>query len=151
MRDKIVEHGIWFFDSKPMVIRPWAGDFDILKGVKSIPIWVKLPRLPLRYWSEKSLNGICNLLGTPLLTDRVTKDRTILSYVRVLIEIKIGLDLIENIQFMNKYDQVVDQAVEYEWLPVKCINYHLMGHVENDCKSKKNVVWQAKSLDKQPP
>lgn len=62
---------------------------------------------------------------------------------------EIGSKLIHIIQFVNEYEQVLDQPVEYEWLPVKCKLCHIMGHLECDCKSKKNSVWQVKNLDKQ--
>lgn len=68
-RDCIVAHGVWFFDRKPLVVRPWTGA-EVLSGIKSVPVWVKLPRLPVKYWGEKTLSAICSLLGDPLMTDK---------------------------------------------------------------------------------
>lgn len=102
-RDRVVELGMWFFDRKPLVVRPWTRDLDALKGVKYVPVWVKLPRLPVKYWNENSLSAIRSLLGTPLLTDKITKDRQWLNFVRILIEMEIGTELTMKIQFVNEY------------------------------------------------
>lgn len=48
-RDAIVDHGIWFFNKKPLIIRAWTGDNDALAGVNTVHVWVKFPRLSGRY------------------------------------------------------------------------------------------------------
>lgn len=126
-RDGIVDHGIWFFEWKPLVVRPWVGDFDVFNGIKSVPVWVRLAQLSVKYWNEGSLSLICSLLGTPLMIDKITKNRTWLNFARVLIKVEIGDKLVEEIQFVNEYGQVVDQVVEYEWLPVKCQSCKCLG------------------------
>lgn len=145
-RDKVVEHGIWFFDRKPLVVHPWSGDMDALKGIKIVPVWVKFPSLPMRYWNERSLSAIWSLIGMPIMTDKFTKERSFLNIARVLIEMEIDIDLIQEVQFINGYGQVATQTLDYDWKPVLCKNCHNMGHLEAECKHKTKKVWQVKTM-----
>lgn len=56
-RDLVLnEH--YFFDRKPLIMKPWSPDIDFVKeDIKTLPIWVQL-RLPLKYWGEHSLHKI---------------------------------------------------------------------------------------------
>ena len=39
-----------FFDSKPLIMKPWNPDIDVIKeDVKTVPMWIKLPGLDLKY------------------------------------------------------------------------------------------------------
>lgn len=83
------------------------------------------------------------------MMDKITKDRSWLSFARILMEIEIGESLIEEIHFINEFGQVVDQAVEYDWLPVKCSVCHCFGHSDASCR-KKVQVWKKKEAPPQP-
>lgn len=48
-RDAVVNHGIWFFNRKPLIVRSWTGDVDMLSCITMVPIWVKFPNLHVRY------------------------------------------------------------------------------------------------------
>lgn len=58
-------------------------------------------------------------------------------------------DAITEIQFVNEYDQLVDQKVDYDWLPVKCGCCRGFGHGEEDCR-KKQVNWEPKPIGLDP-
>ena len=52
------------------------GSFDWgEKGLKSVPIWIKLPNLKLHLWSVQVLSKIASVMGTPLFTDKITASR----------------------------------------------------------------------------
>lgn len=116
-----------------------------MTGVTSAPVWVRFSNLPVRYWNIKSLSAISSLVGVPLMTDRITKERTWLNFSRVLIEVELRKEALVEVQFVNEYGQLVDQVVEYDWLPVKCSCCSNFGHMEADCR-KKEEVWQAKTI-----
>ncbi|CAK8543902.1 unnamed protein product [Lathyrus sativus] len=43
----------------PMIIFDWRPDFNVKADLlRTLPIWVKLPQLPLHLWGAKSLNKI---------------------------------------------------------------------------------------------
>lgn len=49
-RDKIDEKGPWFMGTAGLFMRPWISNFDPEKEDPSaIPVWVKLPILPMEY------------------------------------------------------------------------------------------------------
>ncbi|XP_058741780.1 uncharacterized protein LOC131614173 [Vicia villosa] len=51
----------------PMILKEWRIDFNLKRDLmRTIPIWVKLPQLPLHLWGVKSLNKIGSAIGTPL-------------------------------------------------------------------------------------
>lgn len=44
---------IIFFDSKPLILKPWTVHMDMEKEeVKFVPMWIQL-RLNFKYWGEK--------------------------------------------------------------------------------------------------
>ncbi|GAA0165650.1 hypothetical protein LIER_40029 [Lithospermum erythrorhizon] len=46
----------------------------------SVPTWVLFPDVLLSVWSESGLSKIASKVGIPMYTDKVTKDRTKMSY-----------------------------------------------------------------------
>ncbi|KAM6563883.1 hypothetical protein CsatB_023881 [Cannabis sativa] len=49
------------------------------------------------------------------------------------------------VQFLNEHDRLVDQNVEYEWLPIKCKNCGGYGHGMADCRNEEKVEWVKKA------
>lgn len=77
--------GYYFFDKKPLVIKPWSVEVDFTKeDVKTIPIWVQL-RLLLKYWGEQSLHKIATRLGDPIRRVEDTRNRDKLQFASILI------------------------------------------------------------------
>uniref|UniRef100_A0A803QSK1 DUF4283 domain-containing protein n=1 Tax=Cannabis sativa TaxID=3483 RepID=A0A803QSK1_CANSA len=60
------------------------------EDIRTVPIWIQLEDLELKYWGQKSLFKIVGQLGSPFMVDEVTKGRDKLSYPQVLIEEKEG-------------------------------------------------------------
>ncbi|XP_062103629.1 uncharacterized protein LOC133814720 [Humulus lupulus] len=89
-RDLVLENGVLHFDRKPVIVRPWTTELDHMRLVKSVPVWVRLPGLGLQYWGTKCLSALVSTLGKPILVDKVTKDRSMMQFARVLVEIDIA-------------------------------------------------------------
>uniref|UniRef100_A0A803PPY1 Reverse transcriptase zinc-binding domain-containing protein n=1 Tax=Cannabis sativa TaxID=3483 RepID=A0A803PPY1_CANSA len=70
------------------------------------------------------------------MVDKHTKDRTRVQFARVLVE----MDIFDNSDcicwFVNEYGQLVEQEIEYEWLPVKCNHCKGYGHIMADWRKK---------------
>nr|XP_009803445.1 PREDICTED: uncharacterized protein LOC104248817 [Nicotiana sylvestris] len=60
-RNMVMYSGPHMLNNKPVVVKQWTADFDFdEEDLKTIPIWVKLPNLPLSYWSASALSKIGN-------------------------------------------------------------------------------------------
>ncbi|XP_058776119.1 uncharacterized protein LOC131650425 [Vicia villosa] len=65
-RDKVLMKGPYTFQNKPVILLEWRHDFTMAKDMlRSIPIWIKLPGLPLPMWGAQSLGKIGSVVGIP--------------------------------------------------------------------------------------
>ncbi|XP_062086245.1 uncharacterized protein LOC133792360 [Humulus lupulus] len=144
-RDLVLEAGVLHFDRKPVIVKPWSTDLDTLKAVKSVPIWIRLPGLGLQYWGTKCLSALMSTIGVPILVDKVTKDRSMMQFARVLVEIELSEDLPKSVQFLNEKGQLVEQFLEFEWLPTQCRGCKVYGHTESMCNKKPAEIWRPKT------
>uniref|UniRef100_A0A803PQB7 DUF4283 domain-containing protein n=1 Tax=Cannabis sativa TaxID=3483 RepID=A0A803PQB7_CANSA len=133
-RDEVLENAMIQFDRKPVIVRPWSADLNMIRMVKSVPLWIRLPNLGLQYWGKKTLSVLVSSVGNPILIDKYTKDRTRVQFARVLVEMEITDKPERTFWFVNEYGQLVEQEIEYEWLPVKCKHYGGFGHIMAECK-----------------
>lgn len=90
-KDLVQMRGPYTIHAVPMILRDWSADFDFKRDMlRTLPIWVKLPNLPLHLWGAKSLGKIGSALGTPLCTDECTANKLRVSYARILVEVDIA-------------------------------------------------------------
>ncbi|XP_062114015.1 uncharacterized protein LOC133825030 [Humulus lupulus] len=67
-----------------------------------------------------------------------------MQFSRVLVEIEISDEVPKPIQFLNERGQLMEQLVEFEWLPTQCKQCRVYGHTEALCNRKKGEVWRQK-------
>ena len=142
LRDKISveKRGIYFFDSKPMLVKGWNPNMDLqTESIRSLPIWIQLPALDIKYWGIESLSKIGSILGIPIKTDKYTKEKQAIRYARLLVEMTIEGPFPEQIDFFNEEGILIRQSVTYEWIPSKCTHCDMLGHTEAVCKKKGEV------------
>nr|XP_009788258.1 PREDICTED: uncharacterized protein LOC104236092 [Nicotiana sylvestris] len=109
-RDDVLMNGPYTMNSRPAILRPWIEGFDFNEKVlKTIPLWVKFPKLPLNYWNNQALSKIGSGLGKPLYDDACTTVADMISYVRVLIEIDITRVLPGSIKLFDPKGKVIEQ------------------------------------------
>ncbi|XP_062118788.1 uncharacterized protein LOC133832464 [Humulus lupulus] len=143
-RDLVLEARVVHFDRKPVLFRPWSTDLETLRVVNSVPVWMRLPNLGLQYWGLKSLSALVSTIGKPMMMDRVTKEKSMVKFARVLVEVEITDRLPHSISFINERGQLMEQAIEFEWLPTRCSCCKGLGHTVSSCKSAQEVVWRPK-------
>lgn len=146
-RDAIMNGGYIFFDKKPVIMKAWNPEHSLQKmEVTSVPIWIQIENLELKYWGEKVLFKIVSQIGEPVRVDHFTKERNRLAYPRVLIEVKLAHKLEENLMFEDEYGQMVSVGVKYEWKPILCNHCKCIGHDTGSCKKKEptKAVWVVK-------
>ncbi|XP_021852705.2 uncharacterized protein [Spinacia oleracea] len=142
-RDAVLKLNRPFFDSKPVVLKPWTQDMDFTKeDLRSVPIWVKLHRLGFMYWGERSLSKIVGKIGVLQKVDSATAKRDKLQFARVQVEVLVEQEFPDVIKFVNEKGMLVEVEVEYEWRPLVCSVCKIMGHDATKCKKGGNRrVW----------
>ncbi|KAJ8421327.1 hypothetical protein Cgig2_012819 [Carnegiea gigantea] len=104
----VVQRGVYFFDNKPFIVKPWREDLNLnTENLATLPVWVRFPYLEVKYWGPDSLSKLGSLLGIPIKIDKFTRDKTILKYARLLIEMKLQDNFPEYIDFVNEHDMVI--------------------------------------------
>ncbi|XP_062113464.1 uncharacterized protein LOC133824560 [Humulus lupulus] len=122
-RDMVLEAGVVHFDRKPVLLRPWSTNLDKLRMVKSVPVWVRLPDLGLQYWGLKTLSALVSTIGKPMMMDKVTKDKSMVKFARVLVDVEISDRIPHCVNFINECGQLMEQAInckhaqEVHWKP----------------------------------
>ncbi|XP_062112634.1 uncharacterized protein LOC133823801 [Humulus lupulus] len=104
--------------------------------IRSVPLWIRLQDLGLQYWGSKCLSALVSTLGKPIMVDKFTRERSRVQFARVMVEMEINDNPPRTIQFLNEHGQLVEQGVEYEWLPVKCKTCAGYGHSMADCRKE---------------
>ena len=80
-RNEILYSGPHMFNNRPMIIKAWSHEFSFYdKMLRVIPLWVRLPNLPLSYWSMDSLSRIGSMIGVPLYADECTTHQKRISF-----------------------------------------------------------------------
>jgi len=117
LQDKIAveSRGFYFFGNKPFVVKGWNPDLEMsTDNLKSIPLWIRLPNLELKYWGISSLSKIGSLIGIPIKTDQYTKSKSLIQYARMLIKVPIEGPFHDYVDFFNEKGQLIRQQVQFE-------------------------------------
>ncbi|KAL2923996.1 hypothetical protein RDABS01_015487 [Bienertia sinuspersici] len=137
-RDKVMNMDRLFFDSKPVVLKPWHLDIDVTQDeIKRIPIWVHM-ELNFKYWGAKCLEKIVKPVGTLIKVDNVTAQRKKLHYARCMIEVDINQKFPMAVQFLNEKNEITNVPITYEWKPEICSKCKRMGHASQQCVATNN-------------
>ena len=142
IQDKLAveKQGFYFFDNKPMVVWGWNADMELhTENLKSLPLWIRLRDLNLKYWGMASLSKIGCLIGIPIKTDQFIKQKSMIKYARLLIEVPMEEPFPEYVDFFNENGELIRQQVNFEWVLTKCAHSSMFGHTAEVCKKKKNI------------
>ncbi|XP_021754907.1 uncharacterized protein LOC110720205 [Chenopodium quinoa] len=145
-RDLVLAGGPYTFLNKPVIIKPWSTGFNFYEEIlKVIPLWIKLPNLPLNFWSADSLIRIASILGVPLFADDCTTRQQRVSFARVLVEMDVTMTLPDHVWIEDELGVEFKQAIVYDWKPSYCAKCSMPGH---DCSFLGKPV--QKPVTKQP-
>ena len=93
--------------------------------ISSLPIWVQLPGLDIKYWGVESLSKIGSMLGIPIKMDRYTMEKSMLRYARLLRDINLEDDFLDYIEFANDKDvsgnQLLMNGNQFNVPTAKCV------------------------------
>lgn len=117
-RDSVIQSGPHLYFGKPIILKTWTPQFHFHNEVlRIIPIWIKLPNLPLNCWTSDSLSRIGSLLGVPICADECTTRQPRISFARLLIEMDVTKELPKSIAIQDPTGTIITQEVVYDWLP----------------------------------
>ncbi|KAL2938255.1 LINE-1 retrotransposable element ORF2 protein [Bienertia sinuspersici] len=142
-----------FFDSKPVIMKKWDPDMELHKEtIKTVPIWIRFPKLELKYWGHRSLHKLGDAIGTTLKVDRLTEQKERLAYARIMVEVDIQKELPDQIEFINEKGISMVQLIEYEWRPNFCSKCNKYGHRGEECSKgvRKEMAWKPKTTSGPP-
>ncbi|XP_074288389.1 uncharacterized protein LOC141613551 [Silene latifolia] len=157
-RDALLQSVYYLYDNKPIVIKPWTVDMELVKAkVDVVPVWVKLFNVPLKFWGS-CLPAVAGLVGKFVKKDQETHDKVRLSYARVMVESAMDQPLPAKVKFLDESGKLVFVPVEYEWKPISCTSCNGIGHNATQCKKpvkkpskpkpKLKQVWKPVQIDK---
>lgn len=117
-KDLIFRNEPYFMDLRGLSLYIWTPDFDPDMDVPSaVPVWVKLPHLPLHCWGDDSIKAIGNAMGKYI--DRCEPKDNMHGCTKICMEGDQGKGLPEAIRI--KVDQWTHiQQLDYEQIPFKC-------------------------------
>eukprot|EP01018_Ginkgo_biloba_P010712 Gb_14385 [translate_table: standard] len=95
----------------------------------SLPVWVKLPGLPLDFWSNEVFKEIGNSLGSFIEVDMSLVDTNAMSVVRILVSFDLREGLGDNI-LIQKGELVHNQVLDYVKIPFRCGRCHNLASEE---------------------
>ncbi|MCI33137.1 NBS resistance protein, partial [Trifolium medium] len=85
---------------KPGLLRlsKWEPDFNPhTQRQTHVQSWIRIYELPQEYWRPRTLFEIAGGVGTPLMLDEATKNRSFGHYARVLVDIDLSKRVFEAI------------------------------------------------------
>jgi hypothetical protein len=95
-RDLIFRNGPFFMGTQGLYLNRWNPSFDPeLEVPKEVPVWFRLPNLPIHCWNNSSLQAIWNGLGN-YIDKAHPKDQY--SCARICVEVNLEFGLPEAIK-----------------------------------------------------
>lgn len=124
----VLEGGPYFFSHRYLVLKEWKRMLVPSKNhPSSIPVWIKLHRLPLEFSTHIGFSKIGSAIGKPIHVDEATANKRRLDFGRICVEIEEGDELPSDIT-VSVNDEHVMVGVKYQWLPPRCESCKVFGH-----------------------
>ncbi|XP_021767614.1 uncharacterized protein LOC110732003 [Chenopodium quinoa] len=123
-KNAILCSGPHMFFGKPAIVKAWSDKLDFHAEIlRTVPLWIKLPNLPLNCWGAETLSRIGSLLGVPVCADECTSRQLRVSFARLLVEIDITKALPNSPQPVRKKQIGDPKATQTQakkvWVPKK--------------------------------
>ncbi|XP_038977764.1 uncharacterized protein LOC120108252 [Phoenix dactylifera] len=132
-REAVMEAGPWLVAGQLLAMERWRPNFvPGEKQLNRLVVWLRLPNLPMEYWTKRLILNIAAKAGRPLALDKITDHGWMLGFARV----KVELDAREPIRpgtFVRIGTDVHWQTFRYENLPIFCYRCARLGHGVDAC------------------
>ncbi|KAG5226797.1 DUF4283 domain-containing protein [Salix suchowensis] len=135
----VLSGGPYLVYGRPLILKSMPEFFDFSTAdMSTVPVWIKLPNLPLQCWSPVCLSKIGSVLGKPVQCDVLTSSMSRLSFARILVEIDLLADLKHSVILELPNGTSVNQKIVYETLPRYCKHCRVIGHNTSLCPHSLN-------------
>lgn len=122
-----------------LVLRKWHLKLNMNDSLLAqVPVWIKLPGLPLEYWAESIFSRIASSFGELLSIDPVTASKRRLTHARFCVGVAPEADMPEQIDLVSKLG-TWKQHIEYETIPFACFHCKKVGHWAKSSPNKQKV------------
>lgn len=88
----------------------------------------------MHYWGDRSLKLITGMLGRAIRIDNAIKNKDIMQFARVLVELDVNQGFHDLISFTNEDDELVSIKVQYDWKPQVCGKCNRFRNLADSCK-----------------
>ncbi|GAV80177.1 DUF4283 domain-containing protein/zf-CCHC_4 domain-containing protein, partial [Cephalotus follicularis] len=133
-RDWIMDNGRWDIWGYHLTLRKWSKGMSLtLEDCKSIPVWVKLSKIPVQFLTKMGLSYIASVIGKPLHMDLSTTNRYALNFARVCIDMAASSSFSESIILELEDGSTTTIGVQYPWRPASCTLCKVFEHSNKTC------------------
>ncbi|XP_020699283.1 uncharacterized protein LOC110111654 [Dendrobium catenatum] len=132
--EAMMTNGPWFVNGKIIGMDKWSQNFSTnsLKGL-TVPVWIRLPNLPLQCWDNINLYRVASMVGKLYLIDGSMFQWGRREFGRVCVQIQQDNKLPLGVLAEGKAGRFY-QRIEYERVLNFCFKCGLIGHNCEDCK-----------------
>lgn len=133
-RNKILCDFFWSWEEKfSLSLKPWHQAFNpATETFDKVPMWVRLPNLPLHFWFESCLEAFGNSLGEFLMIDEGFSNLLHSTYARMLVEMEVSKSLPEEISIKTSKGCWA-QPLDYEGVPFRYRRCFQTSHIVANC------------------
>ncbi|GAV88220.1 DUF4283 domain-containing protein [Cephalotus follicularis] len=117
-----------------------------LEDCNSIPIWVKLSKIPVHFWKNVGLSFIRSVLGKPFNMDTPIASMVVLSYTRVCIDMPVSNMFPGSILLEMEDGTTTLVEVECPWKLVACTLCRVFDHLNKSCPKVVRREWMLKPM-----
>lgn len=94
---------------RPVIMKPWVLEFNFKEQIiTTIPLWIKLPNLPLICWNSVVLSKIGSSLGKSLYEDECTTQTSRIYFAKILVEVDLTRPLANSIEINGPKGRIVE-------------------------------------------
>jgi hypothetical protein len=130
----VLEQGPWFWGRSSLSMQRWFPDFNLLTMIAmTTPVWVRLPNLPLHFYTPNFLPTLGNVLGRFIKIDTDQITRGFVTFTRICVEIDLSQGLPDRILIDWTEDDPYTQLVDYENTAFRCRSCQQTGHLQETC------------------
>lgn len=104
-----------------------------MEPAKEIPVWVKLVDLKPCFWNDTAIGKIVSKIGKPIGVDYDSLQKHSLDWPRVQLIINSTKQQKNSVQIHTHKGEVINQKIEFEYLPRLCNVCKVFGHYSEGC------------------